>query len=246
MAHVSLENVGVHFALASAGASSLRGALAQLALGGRIGEGLGGVGVTALDGVDLELTQGDRLGLIGPNGAGKTTLLRVLAGILPPTSGKVAIRGRISALLSIQTGLDQECSGFQNIRDRARHMGYADSEISAQFDSIAAFSELGDYLELPMKTYSAGMRLRLAFAIATAFDPEVLILDEWISAGDAEFQKKARARLSGLIERAGIFAFASHNAHLQQAFCTKGLVLEKGRVAFLGPINDALNYAAKA
>ncbi|MEN0653311.1 MULTISPECIES: ABC transporter ATP-binding protein [Hyphobacterium] len=242
MARIKLENVGVHYALPFADATSLRSALSKIALGGRIGDGLGGVGVTALEGVNLELFNGDRLGLIGPNGAGKTTLLQVMASILPPTSGRVVVEGRISSLLSIHTGLDQECSGLQNIRDRARHMGCTEGEIRRQFDDIAEFSELGDYLHLPMKTYSAGMRLRLAFAIATAFEPEVLILDEWISAGDAQFQKKAQARLSDLIERAGIFAFASHNRSLQSSFCTKGLVLEKGRPVFFGPINEALDY----
>lgn len=243
MARVTLENVGVHYALPFAEAMSLKNALSKLALGGHFGDGLGGVGVTALDGINLELEEGDRLGLIGPNGAGKTTLLRVLAGILPPTSGRLRIEGRISALLSIQTGLDQECSGLQNIRDRARHMGCSEAEIAEHFDDIAEFSELGEYLRLPMKTYSAGMRLRLAFAIATAFEPEVLVLDEWISAGDAQFQKKAQARLKKLIERAGVFAFASHNRRLQSAFCTKGLVLKNGKAVFLGPIDEALDFS---
>lgn len=246
MARITLENVGVHYALPMVDKSSLQSALSKLALGGRIGGGLGGVGVTALECINLDLQEGDRLGLIGPNGAGKTTLLRVLSSILPPTSGRVMVEGRISALLSIQTGLDQECSGLQNIRDRARHMGCTEGEIRSHFDDIAEFSELGEYLQLPMKTYSAGMRLRLAFAIATAFEPDVLILDEWLSAGDEQFQEKAKARLSGLIARAGIFAFASHNRKLQAAFCTKGLVLKNGQAAFFGPINDALDYQGPA
>ncbi len=240
MACVKLEGVGVHFALPNVQSASLKGALTKLALGGLIGEGRGGVGITAIQGIDLDLQQGDRLGLIGPNGSGKTTLLRVLSGILPPTAGRVAIEGRISALLSIHTGLDQEGTGFQNIRDRARHMGYSEHEIDTKFDDIVEFSELGEYLQLQMKTYSAGMRLRLAFAIATAFEPDVLILDEWISAGDEQFQSKARARLEGLIERSGIFAFASHNRRLQSSFCNKGLVLHKGRPVFFGAIEEAL------
>jgi len=242
MPNIQLENVAVHYALPAFAGGTLQSAISTLALGGRIGNGLGGVGVTALNGINLVLSHGDRLGLIGPNGAGKTTLLRVLAAILPPTSGRVRVEGRISALLSIHTGIDQECSGLQNIRDRARHMGCSEHEINQQFDDIAKFSELGDYLQLPLKTYSAGMRLRLAFAIATAFNPDVLILDEWISAGDAAFQSKARSRLSNLIDSAGIFVFASHNKTLLSENCTKGLVLQNGHMAFLGPINEALSW----
>lgn len=243
MASIDIDNASVHFILPELRANSLRSALGRLSLGGVIGRGTGGLGVTAIDDISVHLKEGDRLGLIGHNGAGKTTLLKVLAAILPPTQGRVRIEGRISALLSIQLGLDAEVSGYDNIRSRARHMGRTEAEIDASFDEIAAFSELGEYLNLPMKTYSSGMRLRLAFAIATAFEPEILVLDEWLSAGDAQFQKKASQRLRELIARSGIFAFASHNTSMQRSLCNKGLVLVHGKIGFYGDIGDALDYA---
>ncbi|WP_411819442.1 ABC transporter ATP-binding protein [Hyphococcus formosus] len=242
MASIELKNVGVHYLIPQAKSAGLVGAVRSLAMGGVIGKQHGRVGVTALDDISLSLANGDRLGLIGHNGAGKSTLLRVLAGILPPTSGRIRVEGRISALMSIQLGLDSYSTGYENIRSRARFMGLTEDEIDAKFDDIASFSELGDYLDLPIRSYSAGMRLRLAFSIATAFSPEILILDEWLSAGDDYFQKKARTRLTGLIDKTGIFAFASHNDGLMERMCNKGLVLHQGKPAFFGEIKEALAF----
>lgn len=241
-----LQDVGVHYRLRHQSAPSLANAVKQLSLGGMIKSGLGGLGVTALEQINLELKDGDRLGLLGHNGAGKSTLLRVMAGILPPTTGRVRSEGRVSALLSINTGLDAEATGRANIWHRARHMGCRDEEIDAQLDGIVAFSELGHFLDLPMKTYSSGMKLRLAFAIATAFQPEILLLDEWLSAGDATFQKRASKRLNQMIENSGIFAFASHNISLQRELCTIGVVLQNGKAAFTGPMEEAIEFAAAA
>ncbi len=246
MTSIVLENVGVHYLLPQARSSGLLNSVRSLAMGGVIKKDHGRIGVTAIDGVTFSLKDGDRLGLIGHNGAGKTTLLRVLAGILPPTSGRLTITGRVSALMSIHLGLDSYASGYDNIRIRARYMGCTEDEIDAGFDDIVRFSELGDYLSLPIKTYSAGMRLRLAFSVATAFRPDILILDEWLSAGDESFQSKARDRLTSLIDRTGIFAFASHSSTLQQKMCNKALVLQKGRVAFLGDVGEALEFHKKA
>lgn len=240
MASVILNDVSVHYPMAQAQRLGLRATVKQLSLGGLIGKGVGGMGVTALDGVNLTLKDGDRLGIIGSNGAGKSTLLKVIGAILPPSGGKVSVCGRISALLSIHLGLDAEATGYDNIRYRARHMGQSEAAIDGCFDDIVAFSELGDYLAVPMKTYSSGMRLRLAFAIATAFRPDVLVLDEWLSAGDAHFQKKASERLEGLIQDSGVFAFASHSRSMLQKFCNRGLVLQHGRVRFYGDIDEAL------
>lgn len=242
MASIELNNVGVHYLIPQAKSAGLVGAMRSLAMGGVIGKRHGRIGVTALDDISLTLVNGDRLGLIGHNGAGKSTLLRVLAGILPPTSGRIRVEGRVSALMSIQLGLDSYSTGYENIRSRARFMGLTEEEIDARFDDIAAFSELGDYLDLPIRSYSAGMRLRLAFSIATAFSPEILILDEWLSAGDDYFQKKARERLTGLIDKTGIFAFASHNDALMARMCNKGMVLHQGKPVFFGEINEALAF----
>ncbi|HNR75538.1 MAG TPA: ABC transporter ATP-binding protein [Parvularculaceae bacterium] len=242
MASITLEDVGVHYLLPQARSAGLLNSVRSLAMGGVVRRNQGRIGVTAIDGVSFDLRDGDRLGLIGHNGAGKTTLLRVLAGILPPTSGRIAISGRVSALMSIHLGLDSYASGYDNIRIRARYMGCSEDEIAASFDEIVAFSGLDDYLALPIRTYSAGMRLRLAFSVATAFNPDILILDEWLSAGDEAFQTKARDRLVNLIDRTGIFAFASHSSSLQKRMCNKGMVLLKGRVAFFGDVEEALDF----
>jgi lipopolysaccharide transport system ATP-binding protein len=242
MASISIQKVGVHFLIPAARSLNIGGAISRIALGGQIGGGQGGIGVSALKDISLELNDGDRLGILGHNGAGKSTLLRVLGGILPPTSGYVRVEGVVSALLSIHMGLRPESSGQDNIRFRARYMGCSEDDIANNFKDIVEFSGLGEYLQLPLKSYSSGMKLRLAFAIATAFKPDILILDEWLSAGDAEFQKKASERLRNLIDKSGIFAFASHNYRLQAELCNRGIVLSRGEIVFAGSIDEAIEY----
>ena len=184
-------------------------------------------------------------GVVGPVGAGKTTLLKVLSGILPPTAGRIRIQGRTAGLLSIQLGLDTRASGYENIIIRARYMGVTEEEIQERFDDICEFSELGEYLHLPLKAYSSGMRVRLAFAIATAFDPDILILDEWLSAGDATFRDKASARMKNLIAQTGIFVMATHQVSLMKQMCNRGIVLKKGQIVFDGDLEEALAMAAR-
>lgn len=242
---LTLNNVSVHFLLPQIKSAGLLGAMRTVALGGLIQRAHQRVGLMALDNINLSLRDGDRLGIIGHNGAGKTTLLRVMASILPPSSGSIKIAGRISALMSISLGLDTHASGYDNIKYRARYMGCSEEEISEQFQDIVDFCELGDYLALPMKSYSAGMRLRLAFAVATAFQPDVMILDEWLSAGDQSFQTKAAKRLDKLIDKTGIVALASHNSNLLKRVCNKGLVLDRGRLVFIGPIDEAAERDAE-
>ncbi len=246
MASIVAEHIGVHYLIPQAKSVSLLGSVKSLTMGGVIKRNHGRLGITALDNISLSLQDGDRLGLIGHNGAGKSTLLRVLAGILPPTSGRIRVEGRVSALMSIHLGLETFSTGRENIRGRARFMGLTEEEIDEKFDDIATFCELGNYLDLPIRAYSAGMRLRLAFSIATAFSPEILILDEWLSAGDEYFQKKARGRLTKLIDQTGIFAFASHNESLQQRMCNKGLVLRNGKIAFFGDVAEAHAFNKEA
>jgi len=239
---IKLENVGVHFNLPQSRSEGVMNSFKNVALGGVITKNKKKIGVNALSNVSLHLKSGDRVALIGHNGAGKTTLLRILAGIIPPTSGRIRIEGRISSLISIQLGLNNDSTGRENIRLRARYMGFTEKEIDAQFEDIIAFSSLSEFIDLPMKSYSSGMRLRLAFAIATAFRPDILILDEWLSAGDATFQKKASERLGRLIDSTGIFIFASHNSNVQSRTCNKGIVLRRGKILFRGDIEEAIAF----
>lgn len=245
MASVDLLDVGVHFLMSQAKSQRLMTSIKSLDLGGVFKQAHGKTGVTALEGVNLCLRDGDKLAVIGHNGAGKTTLLRVLATILPPTSGRVRIVGAVSALMSIHLGLDPLATGYENIKYRARFMGRSEEEIERQFREIADFTELGEYLNLPLKSYSSGMKLRLAFAIATAFQPDVLVLDEWLSAGDANFRNKAAERLDSLIQATGIVVVASHNNSLLERVCNRGVVLQHGRIVFDGGIEEAIENGTR-
>jgi lipopolysaccharide transport system ATP-binding protein len=192
--------------------------------------------VVALDGVSFALAAGDRLALTGPNGSGKTTLLKLLYGIYAPTSGAIAVDGRIDALFNINLGFRREATGRRNIELRGLINGWSNDEIAARIEPIIAFSELGDFIDLPFKTYSRGMAARLAFSIATSFEPEILLLDEWIGAGDASFLDKARTRMAELADKASILILASHNQKLLQQTCTRRLELAQGRVVSFGPM----------
>lgn len=206
-------------------------------VGGRFG-GISGHGgyVTALDGVSFEIEAGDRLGLIGTNGAGKTSLLKVIYGIYEPSSGAVRTEGRVDALFNINLGFRAQASGRRNIVLRGLINGWTKAEIDQRMDAIIEFSELGDFIDMPIETYSAGMSARLAFAIATSFDPEILLMDEWIGAGDKAFQDKAKARMEEMVGKAGIIVLASHNDSLIKRVCNKVLTLEKGVVKDFGPL----------
>ncbi|MCX7304222.1 MAG: ABC transporter ATP-binding protein [Hyphomicrobiales bacterium] len=200
-------------------------------VGGRFGGNKGSGGyVTALDGVSFAIEAGDRLGLIGTNGAGKTSLLKVIYGIYEPTSGVVRTEGRVDALFNINLGFRSHASGRRNIVLRGLINGWTSAEIEERMDAIIGFSELGDFIDMPIETYSAGMSARLAFAIATSFDPEILLMDEWIGAGDQSFQDKAKIRMDEMVAKAGVIVLASHNDQLIKRVCNKVLTLEKGAV----------------
>jgi len=186
--------------------------------------------ISALRDVSFNLQAGDRLGLVGHNGAGKTTLLKLLYGLYYPTGGTVDVRGRVDALFNINLGFRPEASGRRNIRLRGLLQGWTSAEIDRRTEEIIAFCELEKFIDLPFKTYSQGMAARLAFATATTMKPEILLMDEWIGAGDAAFQRKARERMGELAEKAAIIVLASHNLKLIQGTCNKILELEEGRV----------------
>lgn len=192
--------------------------------------------LNALSGINLTLRDGDRYALIGPNGAGKSTLLRVLAGIYPPTYGEASIVGRVGALLTVGLGMRDDVSGYDNIAFGLMLMGVEPGEIEAKRQGIVDFAELDELIHLHVGAYSAGMRTRLGFAIATAIDPEILILDEIFGTGDAAFYRKAEARMTELLSRARILVFASHSPEMLTRFCDKAIWLEAGRVREIGEL----------
>ncbi|MEW9834638.1 ABC transporter ATP-binding protein [Mesorhizobium marinum] len=234
MVFVRASNVGLRYPIPRR--VRLRGGAAG-SVGGRFQTSAGGSRyVTALDGISFELGSGDRLGLVGTNGAGKTTLLKVLYGIYAPTSGTMETQGRVDALFNINLGFRAQATGRRNIVLRGLIAGWSMAEIETRMDDIIAFSELGDFIDMPFDTYSQGMGARLAFAIATGFQPEILLMDEWIGAGDKAFQDKAKTRLEAMVDKAGIIVLASHNDDLIKRVCNKIMTLENGRVASLDAI----------
>lgn len=224
MTHIIAEQIGLTY--------RVRGSLPFLkprekapGPGGRITGGLH-ASVEAFSELSFTLKSGDRLGLVGRNGSGKTTLLKVLAGIMEPTSGRLEIAGRTDALFNINLGFRAHVSGRRNIKLRGLINGWSPEEIDAHTEEIIEFSELGDFIDLPFKTYSQGMAARLAFSIATHLQPEILLMDEWIGAGDAAFQKKAQARMDMMAKRAKIVVLSSHNPEIIKNNCNHILNLE--------------------
>ncbi|BDA83957.1 ABC transporter ATP-binding protein [Aureimonas sp. SA4125] len=196
--------------------------------------------VRALDNITFSLKAGDRLGLVGPNGAGKTTLIRALADIYSPTAGSIRREGTLVPMFDINIGFDDESTGYENIILRGLMSGLTQRQITATAQAIADFSGLGDYIDLPIRTYSAGMLLRLMFSIATSVQGNIVLMDEWLAVGDAEFRLKANARLKEITDRAGILVIASHDENLLRSICNLGMRIESGRMVEFGPIADVL------
>ena len=226
---ITVTDLTLRFPVYGVDAKSLKKHLARITVGGKLGRtAMGATEVTALSKINMELKAGDRLGLIGHNGSGKTTLLRALSGAYEPDEGTIEVNGRIAALLDLGLGIDSSATGYENIRLRGRIAGLTSKEIDERMDEIAAFTGLGPFLAMPVKTYSQGMQGRLAFAAATAVEADVLLMDEWIAVGDAEFQKLAHKRLLKLVERAGILVLATHEAPLLKLYCNKVMKLDGG------------------
>ena len=197
--------------------------------------------IPALSAVNLDILEGERVGLLGTNGSGKTTLLKVIAGVLFPTQGTIDITGSVSSIFDPALGMDQEASGIENIFIRCMLMGFSKSEAQEKTDDVAAFSELGEAINRPIKTYSAGMAMRLAFSIATTIAPEILVLDEWLSAGDARFVSKARQKMEQLIQTSRILVIASHSEQVLTEWCSRVIWLRDGRVYLDGEPGDVLS-----
>lgn len=198
--------------------------------------------VRALRDINLELQSGDRIGLIGHNGAGKSTLLRVLSGVYEPVHGHIRHQGTMSALTDIMLGMDAEASGLDFIVTRGIVMGLSKREARNLVDEIGEFTELSDRLHMPVRTYSTGMLLKLAFAVATTVTPDILLMDEVVGAGDAKFQERAQKRLHDLMSRVSILVVASHNEQLLKSFCSHALVLSQGQIAHRGTVEDCISY----
>jgi ABC-type polysaccharide/polyol phosphate transport system ATPase subunit len=242
MASIVVKNVVLDYPIYGASHRSFRTALLGRT-GGLIRQESGRqhrVVVRALDDVSFTLDHGDRLGLVGHNGAGKSTLLRLLAGVYAPVSGEVITEGRISPLFTAAPGIDIEDTGYENIRTCGMFLGMSPEEIVAKTPEIAEFCELGDYLNLPVRTYSAGMMTRLAFAIATSIDPGILLLDEGLGAGDARFAARAEQRMMELINRSSIMVLASHSDAMIKDVCNKAALMESGRLIAIGPVDEII------
>jgi lipopolysaccharide transport system ATP-binding protein len=232
MPRVKADNVVVEFPIYGAKDRSFRQAFISAATGGRLArDSTDRVVIRALDGVSFDFRDGDRVGLVGHNGSGKSTLLRVIAGAYVPLAGSLEVTGRVASMLSITLGMDAEATGFENIFLRGAIMGLKPREIEERVDEICAFSELGDYIHMPLRTYSSGMSMRLAFAISTSLKADIILMDEWLSAGDASFTAKAQTRLYELVEQAKILIVASHSPETIRANCNKILRLHHGSVS---------------
>lgn len=231
MARIEVTNASVEYPVFGGGSMSLRQQLISTATGGTLAKDVKNVvTVSALNDISFTLEDGDRIGLVGHNGAGKSTLLRMLAGIYLPTRGRVVVDGRISTIFQLGAGLDRELSGYENIIRMGMILGATKAEAAAMIPGIETFTELGNFLSVPVHTYSAGMLTRLTFAVATATHPDILLIDEVLGAGDADFQEKASARLNELIDTAKIFVLASHSEAMIDLYCNRRLRFEHGKL----------------
>lgn len=235
---LTFSNVSLDFPLLGANAKSLRSRLIPGRSGGSFENHWRQHSVKALDTVNLNLGPGDRLGVLGKNGAGKTSLLRLASGIYQPTQGEVDIKGSVGSLIDIRLGFNPEASGRENIFLRAALLEIKQSRVQALFEEIVSFSELEDHINMPIRTYSSGMQMRLAFAVSTVTTPDILIMDEWLSVGDDSFRTKAEERLRTLVDNSRIFILASHSRELIERTCTTAIVLDKGKLTLSGDVSS--------
>ncbi|MDM0090041.1 MULTISPECIES: ABC transporter ATP-binding protein [unclassified Variovorax] len=230
MALISLKNVSVSFPIYGAGSASLKKTLAASVTGGRFGKETGVNVVQALHDINLELKSGDRLGLLGHNGAGKSTLLRTLAGVYEPSAGDFVRQGTVASLIDPSLGIEPDASGIENIMLRGLVMGMSRKQVEGLTAEICEFSGLGEYVNMPVRTYSTGMLMRLAFSISTSVQADILLMDEWLSVGDAEFTEKAEQRMKDVVSKSGILVLASHSPELIARECNRVIHLEHGRI----------------
>ncbi len=239
MVSIDLRGASVDFPIFDARTRSLKKAMLGAA-GGRIGTDSRVPVIEALRDVTMSVRNGDRVALVGHNGAGKSTLLRVMSGIYEPTRGTATIVGKVAPVFDLGVGMDPEISGYDNIVIRGLFLGMSRRQMEQRVEDIAEFTELGDYMSMPLRTYSTGMRVRLALGVVTSIDPEILLLDEGIGAVDSAFLDKARERLHALVERSGLLVFASHSDEFLAELCDTAIWLDHGEVRAKGPLRDVL------
>jgi ABC-type polysaccharide/polyol phosphate transport system ATPase subunit len=242
---IELNSVELAYPIYSVRAQSIRNAVANLAVGGKLlKDGRDVVHVQALNNISFALQDGERMGIIGHNGAGKTTLLKVVAGVYEPDRGSVRVNGKVSSMINTGLGMDESLTGRENVINMGRIRGLTSKAILEKMDEIIEFTDLGHFIDLPVRTYSAGMTTRLIFGVATSLDPEILVMDEWIGAGDKSFFDKAAERLNSILTRSKVIVLATHNFSLIRQLCNKLLVLESGRQVYFGPLDgwDEANH----
>ena len=244
---IELRNVGVDFPVFNASSMSFKNRVLSAVTGGAIDRKHdGSVIVKGLQNINLSIKAGERVGLIGHNGAGKTTLLRVLSGIYAPTEGEAIINGECVSLINISLGIDPEATGRENIKLRSAMIGFTPKKRREKVDEIIEFSGLGDFIDMPFRTYSSGMQLRLAFAVSTSVRPQILVLDEWLSTGDEEFKHRAEKRMGEVVDATDVLILASHSSPLLERICNRAIWLEHGKVRMDGPCKEvASEYFGK-
>jgi ABC-2 type transport system ATP-binding protein/lipopolysaccharide transport system ATP-binding protein len=247
MPSLRLDHVTVEYPIYQTGARSLRKILiAGTTKGNLARDAHDRLNVLALRDVTFDIEDGERVGIIGANGAGKTTLLKVLAGIYKPTRGRVHISGRTMALINSSVGLAPDATGRENIILRGMYMDIHPRQMRERIEQVADFTELGSYLDMPVRTYSSGMVVRLAFAISTCIRPEILILDEWIAAGDAHFLAKAQRRMEEFVTGSSLMVLASHSLDLVRAWCRRAIFLRNGVAEAIGPVDEVVDLYRKS
>jgi homopolymeric O-antigen transport system ATP-binding protein len=240
-ASLRLCDVSVEFPIYTGGSRSLKKVLFNRTTQGNLArDARDRITVQALSDVSLDIAHGDRLAVIGANGAGKSTLLKVLAGIYSPTRGYMHANGQVSALLTATVGLNPEATGRENIITRGMFMDVHPRDMRPRIDEIAEFTELGYYIDMPVRTYSTGMMIRLCFAVATSVRPQILLMDEWIAAGDAAFLNKARQRMEDFLAGTSILVLASHSVPLLKEWCNRAILLDHGRIVAMGGVDEVV------
>lgn len=242
MSRIKLHNVSVDIPVFNSQGRSLKKTIMGFATGGKIGlNEAGRTIIRSLSNINLEIANNERVGLLGHNGAGKSTLLRVLGGVYTPSSGYAEINGKVGSLIDISLGIDSEATGLENIFLRGALLGISKKKIEQELENIIEFSELGDFINMPVRTYSTGMHMRLAFAVSTMITPDILLMDEWLSVGDQGFQDKAEKKLSELVNRSNILVIASHSRELIEKCCDRTIWLEHGSIVMDGPSSEVCN-----